>query len=300
MKSQHFYLIIALCLTCHLQGSQLPQQVKQPQAQEKPTRQATELETKMVNEAYEGTLTALRLQEYINQGADINIEGLIKSEREGRSFYGTALKAAIHDGNANLVKRLIDAGADINILDKNGWTGLMEVATIGNTKIANIFINARADLNIQLKDDGHTALFLAIGAQQLDIVKQLVLAEADLNIQNNSKWTALMYATQQACQLIKEAWLFAANIQVEIDIVKVLLLAGARLDIKDASGKTAEDYAVCSPELQKVFLDYRKDKKLQEKLLSENKAQHEEVALETQPLLSSAGLRQRKAATKTE
>ena len=50
--------------------------------------------------------------------------------------------------NLEIVRMLIEAGADINKLTNDGWTPLRFAATSGHPEATKILIDAGADLNI--------------------------------------------------------------------------------------------------------------------------------------------------------
>jgi ankyrin repeat protein len=68
-------------------------------------------------------------------------------------YDGTALIAAAHLGHAEAVKLLIDAKAPLNHVNNLGWTALMEAIVLGNgdanhTATARALVEAGADVNI--------------------------------------------------------------------------------------------------------------------------------------------------------
>ena len=106
------------------------------------------------------------------------VRALLKSEEEAYKKVNncgmTALHYAVGSGfrnglqspppNLEIVRMLIEAGADINKLTNNGWTPLRFAATSGHPEITKILIDAGADLNISnplrnavqaAKYDGH-------------------------------------------------------------------------------------------------------------------------------------------------
>ena len=50
-------------------------------------------------------------------------------------------------GNEEIVKELINAGADVNIEDERGWTALMYASDNGHIEIVKKLIQADVDVN---------------------------------------------------------------------------------------------------------------------------------------------------------
>ncbi|NXL86698.1 ANR11 protein, partial [Alectura lathami] len=62
-------------------------------------------------------------------------------------FGETILQRAAADGDADLVRNLIKAGASVNDQDYAGWTALHEASLEGHYGIANELLKAGADAN---------------------------------------------------------------------------------------------------------------------------------------------------------
>ena len=69
----------------------------------------------------------------------------------------------------------------------------MEAAQLGDLKTARLLLSKDADTDIQSKD-GQTALILAVGRQDVPMVKLLVEHHADYNIADVLGMSALGYA----------------------------------------------------------------------------------------------------------
>lgn len=46
-----------------------------------------------------------------------------------------------------VIRRLIEAGADVNARNNDGWTALMKAATVGNIEVVKLLLKAGADIN---------------------------------------------------------------------------------------------------------------------------------------------------------
>ena len=92
-------------------------------------------------------------------------------------------------------RALIDAGADVNIKDKDGSTALMWASDNGHTETVKLLIDAGADVNIKNKY-GRTALMWASRCNRKETVKLLIDAGADVNAKDEDGWTALIWASR--------------------------------------------------------------------------------------------------------
>ena len=129
-------------------------------------------------------------------------------------------------GYKNIVKLLIDKGANVNIISSNyNNTALMQAATYGYKDIVELLIDNGASIDIQ-DYIGITALIKA-ALHYKDIVELLINKGADINIKDNYGKTALMYALEVG----------------NTDIAKLLIDSGANINIKDNMGFTALIYA---------------------------------------------------------
>ena len=141
------------------------------------------IEEKFINACLEGNKRFV--ERYIKNKENLNVTD---------SEYNTGLIYAIHKGYYDIVKILIDAGADINKQNKLGGTALSVAAFNEDKEILKLLIDNNINLNSKLKKDGHTPLICASHENNTDIVKILVEAGADVNIKDNDNMTALNYA----------------------------------------------------------------------------------------------------------
>lgn len=181
----------------------------------------------LIEAAREGDLFAVKRS--INDGIDMNWKTMFP----GR----TALMFAASNNHEEIVRALIDAGADINIKSSHGTTALMQAALEGHLQITKALIEAGADV-----DDLRRALPYAISNRHIEVVKALIEAGVNVNANIGLKSTPLFNAayagTAVIAQLLIEAGadvratnkhgytaLSEAAKKGNVEVAKVLLLA---------------------------------------------------------------------------
>eukprot|EP00954_Amorphochlora_amoebiformis_P016731 1314368-Amorphochlora_amoeboformis.AAC.1 len=124
--------------------------------------------------AYYGQVEAVR--QLIKAKADLNYR------QKGRQW--TALMCAARFGFKDVVKQLVDAGADTEITDIDQFSPLSVATYFGKLNVVRILMRARADLERKNKD-GDTPLFIATRKGFFDILGILIDNGAKVNIRNN-------------------------------------------------------------------------------------------------------------------
>ena len=105
------------------------------------------------------------------------------------------LNIAVRNDHEDIVKYLIDLGADINVSSQDrGYSPVMDAVWKGNTSITELLIKKGANLNT-LSKDGQSNLVLAVGADRIPIVKLLVENGADPDVKDQMGMSAYNYAT---------------------------------------------------------------------------------------------------------
>ena len=128
--------------------------------------------------------------------------------KEQQEQLNKEFRSAAFNGNLDKVKDCIAQGAQLNAQDpKNGLTALMkavindEIAVIDGIAVIKYLIEKGADVNMQ-DQIGYTALMYAVINSQLPIIKYLIENGADPKLQNVFKKTVLSFAENRANQPI--------------------------------------------------------------------------------------------------
>jgi ankyrin repeat protein len=132
----------------------------------------------------------------------------------------TPLTVAAERGEADQVRKLIAAGADLNERDKSGYTALVWAARNGDTKVAEALIEARADMNVRdCAENGWTPLMHAIHKNNNEMARLLIDRGADVNARAGK-------CTEKSVEEGSTALLQAAG-EDNAEIVRALLAKGA-------------------------------------------------------------------------
>ena len=170
-------------------------------------------------------MTALH---YVVKGGNIEIIKLLLAAGANVSAKDNsgnlALHTAIGYGAILKAKLLLAAGADVNMLGGvNDKPALMYAATGKRTNLLKLLLEHGADINFADKQ-GNTALIIAAKRQADWTVKTLLDAGADPSIENNKGFTALDYARSARNIDMTDMLESAETKQLFINIILTLLL----------------------------------------------------------------------------
>jgi hypothetical protein len=117
---------------------------------------------------------------------------------------GDLLKlAAENEGSQEIIKYIIELGADINCTNYYGDTPLLIACYHDNIELVKYLIENGADINVKSKES-NTALWYFFNNQNNDMVKYLIQKGADINTKNREEDTLLICACRQYnVQMIK-------------------------------------------------------------------------------------------------
>ncbi len=163
-----------------------------------------------VNAKAEGGMTALHqaaeagnvevIELLLAAGADISARN---------EWAGTPLHYAVQ--NANVARCLLKHGCRVDAPGNEDCLGMpaLSLATVfGNSEVIKLLLEAGANINAQ-DQTGKTALMHSIQPKKADVLELLIQSHADLNKTDSLGWTALMEAkfrkNDEAARLLQQA-----------------------------------------------------------------------------------------------
>jgi ankyrin repeat protein len=130
---------------------------------------------------------------------------------------GTQFAVAIEDSDVEKVKALLEGGAAADTwidYGENDITPLMKAANDGEADIVKVLLEAGANVNAQGQGGKETALQNAVGSGHAAIVKLLLDAKADLSLRNTFGFNAFTTAVSAGNREIAES-LLAAGAKID-------------------------------------------------------------------------------------
>ena len=204
--------------------------------------------------------TALWWALWFNNGHNIEVvRALLKAGALKANDGGYEIIAAVFLGDAGVIRALLEAGANKEVIMKDGLNAMMIASRKGNTQIVCALLDAGADREVT-NNDGETALMLASKYGHADVVRALLKAGANIEAKDNNGNTALIYASgkghpkvvrallenganKEAMNNSSETALIVAACDNQkwlyLDCLQPLLEAGANIEAKDNNGNTA-------------------------------------------------------------
>ena len=157
----------------------------------------------------------------------------------------TPLYAASYDGHVDIMRWLLNHGADANAFC-SGFTPLIEAASEMHLEAVQVLLEHNADINLRNKY-GDTPLNWILShngseGKLVDMVRQLLEHGADPNICNDKHKTPLHGALSHG----------------SLEAARLLLSYGAKVDEKDGNGKTPLQVAASKrlDEMTKLLVEY--------------------------------------------
>ena len=132
------------------------------------------------------------------------------------------LYLAVSNGNDQIVRLLLEGGADPNNRDVTGYTPLYCATTFGYSTIVDMLLEKNADPNLKCSSISDTPLHKASELGYFSIAQSLISSGADVNARSNDGKTPI----------------FSAITNSHIDIVKYLAEHDANIKIRAKDGRT--------------------------------------------------------------
>ena len=139
----------------------------------------------------------------------------------------TALHWAVYNDDAETAGLLVRSRANVNAANRYGVAPLSLAATNGNASVVKLLLDAGANANALLPG-GETVLMTAARAGNLETVKALLARGANPNAKERREQTALMWAAAEG----------------HVAVVRALIEAGAAINATLTSGFTPLFFAV--------------------------------------------------------
>ena len=145
----------------------------------------------------------------------------------------TALMFAAMNGDNDVVQRLCDFGANLEIkgiTTKYTKTALLFAAENVHKDVVNTLLSFGANINVKSDDDDSNILMLLVNKNHIELIKYILdhyMNKIDINHTNKFGNTALMIASYNGNQYV----------------VQILLNHGANTKIKNNQGETAYSIA---------------------------------------------------------
>jgi ankyrin repeat protein len=104
-------------------------------------------------------------------GADPNLRFDWKSMVDGRIFHDRV--ALMYASTAAIARRLIEAGADVNAIDANGWSALARAVECVNLEVFNELLSAGADSTFVSNIGGKAVTLSELAAEKFAYLERI-------------------------------------------------------------------------------------------------------------------------------
>ena len=152
----------------------------------------------------------------------------LQSKYYNNTIYGLTTEIEIKFYNINKIRRLIEAGADVNIELERGDMPLHWTAKNNHLELAQLLISSGVDLEAE-DDESYKPLYWAIEYNSLEVAKLLISSGVDLEAKDSWGSTPLHWA---------------AGMNNRLEIAQFLISSGADVNVKDEWGQTPFRFTV--------------------------------------------------------
>ncbi len=195
------------------------------------------------------------------------------------------LWVATSNANYDTVKALLEADADANLIDKDGWSPLLLAATNGECQICRLLIEHGAEVNFRDDAWGWSPIHIAALHGHVDTMEELIKSGADINMVTNEDSTPIQAAITNvhtlatkvllnhgACSHIKD-WLKLSNItegSEDVDMVRLLRDHLTNINLHDTWSRRKSFIASIQMEQRLVELQMLQSNDLEAKCQSDS------------------------------
>lgn len=121
-----------------------------------------------------------------------------------------------------VVRRLLDTGAEVDARNEFGTTPLMLAAQGGHTDACEVLLARGAAVNVQ-NEHGQTALWCALFFDRADVARVLLLHGATVpQYHKEHAWFIAMLQNREVCRTATVTWLLSAREQLGHDMARII------------------------------------------------------------------------------
>src|SRR6202046_1364609 len=216
--------------------------VEQVKARNQPAALALIAQHVNVNIATSGGTTALH---WATHNGDVElVERLLGAGADAKAknqFGATPMSEAAFAGNVAIIEKLLKAGADPDSPSADGQTALMLIARTDNVAAAKMLLDHGAHVDAREAQKQQTALMWATAESQPAMVRELIAHGADVNARSHvEEWLAQVSSEPRAQHQSYGGFtpLLYATREGCLSCVQSLVEAGAKLNVPDPEGVT--------------------------------------------------------------
>jgi len=115
-----------------------------------------------------------------------------------KADWSPAMLAVTHPGRLEILKLLVEFGADLTLCNKDGWTAFQIGSRSGDLEVLQFILNIHQDAWTNVSKNGRTSLHTASLAGQTDVVQFLLKIGADPNSVDSCGNTPFMDSIRSA------------------------------------------------------------------------------------------------------
>jgi uncharacterized protein len=178
-----------------------------------------------------------------NSDAEL-VDRLLRAGADAKAknqFGATPMSEAAFNGNVKIMEALLKAGADADSPGADGQTALMMVARTDNVAAAKLLLEHGAHVDAKENQREQTALMWATAQSQPAMVRELIAHGADVNARSHvEEWLAQVSSEPRAQHLSYGGFtpLLYATREGCLSCVQSLVDGGAKLNVSDPEGVT--------------------------------------------------------------